>query len=73
MVGSKIDLKIEFSKKDVFECAGRVLRCKKYNKDMDNDREFFTVAIAFDNLSEQQVNHLKLKIEDILKKVNKLS
>lgn len=73
MIGAKVDLKIEFSEVSSFECIGRVLRCKKYGKSQDSDKDFFTVAIVFENLNQEQEKFIKNMIEEILKLENKLS
>jgi hypothetical protein len=70
MIGAKVDVKIGFEEHKFFECSGRILRCRKYSQSLDYEKDFFSVAIVFDNLNESQQQTLKGMVETLLKQQN---
>ncbi len=67
MIGAKVDVKVGFEEHRFFECSGSVLRCRKYSKSLDNEKDFFSVAITFENLNDKQQAVLNEMIEKLLK------
>ena len=66
MVGAKVGLKIDFSKKDPFQCEGLISRCQKNREDPDEFSASYSVAIVFEGLNEPKVSYLKELIEKLI-------
>lgn len=70
MVGAKVDIKMDFPNKTVLECCGRVQRCKEYTEQEDISKNFFSVAIVFEDLNESQKLLIKTQVDKFLSQQN---
>ena len=66
MIGAKVEIKINFSETQFFECNGLVVRCHENRIDPEENTGPFSVAIAFEGLDEKKVSYLKETIEKLL-------
>ena len=66
MVGSKVELKISFSKTESFCCDGKVLRCEEKPKAPEDPRQMYAIAIIFEGLEDSKTAYLKDKVDKLL-------
>jgi hypothetical protein len=66
MIGAKVEVRIDFSTDQVFECNGMVLRCQHNREDFGEQKGIYSVAIAFEGLDEPKVVYLKELIEKLI-------
>jgi hypothetical protein len=71
MIGAKIEIKIDFTKTESFECIGLVLRCQESQKEIEDQKNYYAVAIIFEGLDEAKVARLKTLVEKLLTYENK--
>ncbi len=60
-IGLKVDIRVDFSKTETFQCCGRVLRCQENQP--SGSPKFYAVAIVFEGLDEEKVFYLKKQVE----------
>ena len=60
----KVEVRIEFSKAEIFQCFGRVLRC--HEDQSSGEKTFYAIAIAFEGLDEAKIAYLKGRIDKLL-------
>ncbi len=70
MIGAKVEIRIDFSRNDSFECNGIVLRCQERPQNPDDPRRSYSVALAFEGLEEFKVAYLKGLVDRLLTQEN---
>jgi hypothetical protein len=65
MIGAKVEIEINFEKNKTFQCTGLVLRCQQ-NREFEDQKSQFSVAIVFEGLEESKVAYLKEIVEQLL-------
>jgi hypothetical protein len=66
MIGSKIEVKIDFTDQITFQCSGLVLRCQQNREDSDERKGLYSVAIIFEGLDEAKTAHLKELVDNLI-------
>ncbi len=65
MVGAKVDIRMEFVDNILFECSGRILRCRQFVNTPNDLKANFSVGITFKDLNEDQKKFIKELVEKI--------